>query len=216
MQEQGFSLTVDMRAGVATGGGIGSDSFSHIEEVRLGAYGGQVVGSDGDDTIVGGGGNSVLSGGAGNDRLTGGSGVNTLNGGSGNDTLVAGNQGDTLSGGSGNDLLTGGLGKDTLSGGSGNDTLNGGAGDDVMSGGSGSDSFVFAKGFGKDTITDFNPNGASHDVVVFDHVFGDFASAMNSASQVGADTVFTFDDHTTLTLQNVHLDSLTADDFRFV
>lgn len=210
------AVTVDMRAGTASGAGIDGDRFTGIEEVRLGAFGGQVVGSDGDDTIKGGGGTSILSGGAGNDRLVGGTGVNTLNGGSGDDTLIGGDQGDTLSGGSGADLITGGSGHDRISGGSGSDTLNGGAGDDILTGGSGADNFVFAAGFGKDTVTDFTAQGPGHDVITFDHVFADFASAMRSATQVGSDTVFTIDDHTTLTLQNTQLSSLTADDFRFV
>jgi Ca2+-binding RTX toxin-like protein len=51
--------------------------------------------------------------------------------------------------------LSGGAGADTLIGGAGADTLTGGLGDDRLTGGSGADVFVFAKGDGHDTITDF-------------------------------------------------------------
>ena len=210
------AVTVDFKAGTASGDGIGTDHFTGIEEVRLGAFGGQVTAGDGDDTLIGGAGNTALTGGAGNDTLIGGTSINTLSGGSGDDTLTAGAHGDQLAGGSGNDLMTGGVGDDSLSGGSGNDTIGGAAGDDLLTGGSGADNFVFAPNFGKDTISDFAAAGASHDLIVFDHAtFGDFAAAIEAAAQVGTDVVFTVDDHTSLTLANTQLSSLSADDFRF-
>lgn len=208
-------ISVDFRTGTASGDGIGIDRFSHIEQARLGAQGGQIDGGDGNETLFGGGGSSVLNGGAGDDRLIGGSAVNTLSGGSGNDTLIAGDKGDTLSGGSGDDRLNGGAGNDTISGGSGRDVITGGAGDDVLTGGSGQDNFVFGAGSGRDRITDFKASGADHDLISFDHVFADFAAAMASARQVGADVVFTIDDHTSLTLAQTQIGSLSADDFRF-
>ncbi len=62
-------------------------------------------------------------------------------------TLVANNNGDTLIGVGGHD---------TLIGGSGNDTIRAGTGITTMTGGGGSDTFVIAKGFTNDTITDFS------------------------------------------------------------
>jgi Ca2+-binding RTX toxin-like protein len=85
-----------------------------------------------------------VTGGTGNDVLTGDGGANVLDGGTGNDTLTGGAGGDTLLGGLGNDTLNGGVGNDRLDGGAGNDTLNGGL--------LGNDVFVFAPGFGNDTI----------------------------------------------------------------
>jgi VCBS repeat-containing protein len=83
-----------------------------------------------------------------NDTLTAKDGVNTtLNGKGGHDTLNGGTDNDTLLGGAGNDVLNGKAGADRLDGGAGDDSLTGGAGNDV---------FVFAKGYGKDVITDFN------------------------------------------------------------
>ena len=61
---------------------------------------------------------------------------------------------DTLAGAGGDDWLEGGLGNDTLYGGDGNDTLLGGPGDDTLDGGLDSDTYLFAPGFGRDTIYD--------------------------------------------------------------
>ncbi len=71
--------------------------------------------------------------------------------------LLAGDAGaNRLDGGAGNDILRGGGGADVLIGGVGNDTLFGGAGDDSLFGGLGNDIFGFdGRGFGLDTIMDF-------------------------------------------------------------
>ena len=60
---------------------------------------------------------------------------------------------DTLAGAGGDDRLDGGLGNDTLYG-DGNDTLLGGPGDDALDGGLDNDTYLFAPGFGRDTIYD--------------------------------------------------------------
>ncbi|MBT9098055.1 hypothetical protein KFZ76_10110 [Methylovulum psychrotolerans] len=67
--------------------------------------------------------NKTLIGTAGNDNLLGGNGYDSLSGNAGNDYLSGGAYADTLSGGDGNDTLVGGLGADTLTGGAGNDTF---------------------------------------------------------------------------------------------
>ena len=72
---------------------------------------------------------------------------------------MTGNSGnDTLSGGAGADTLRGEAGADTLNGGGDVDTLIGGAGNDTMNGNAGNDIFVFAPGFGNDTINAFDAN----------------------------------------------------------
>ncbi len=120
---------------------------------------------------------------------------------------------DSLSGGNGNDTMNGGAGNDSLSGGNGNDSLTGGAGDDVMAGGNGNDLFVFESGFGKDTINGFQ----TIDRIQFDNdLFADFSSVQAASQQVGADTVITLDADNTITLHNVQLTSLQANDFLFV
>ncbi len=59
---------------------------------------------------------------------------------------------DTLRGLAGDDTLYGGEGGDTLEGGVGDDTLDGGEGNDYLKGGEGTDNYIFAGGFGEDTI----------------------------------------------------------------
>ena len=70
-------ITVDLAAGTATGVEIDSDTLSGIENV---------VGGDGDDTIIGDSSANVLEGGLGDDTIAGGAG-DTLDGGDGTDTL---------------------------------------------------------------------------------------------------------------------------------
>lgn len=87
---------------------------------------------------------------------------------------IDGSGGDSyIEGGDGDDRLNGGwwdpYASDTVVGGGGNDKIAGGKGDqadDVLSGGWGADTFYFGsygddegiyQGFGRDTITDFNP-----------------------------------------------------------
>ena len=120
--------------------------------------------TDGNDILYAYSTGSSLKGGAGNDRIIGAQGNDTLygddgddriDGNGGDDTVYGGNGNDTLNGDAGNDVLNGGAGNDTLFGGDGNDTLEGGAGNDTLSGGNGSDTYIFNKGDGRDTISDY-------------------------------------------------------------
>ncbi len=229
------SVTVDFSAGKVSGEGIGSDSFTNIEKLLFGAGNDVVSGGNGDDSFDGGAGNDMLKGGAGNDALWGGAGDDALDGGSGDDvvngglgidTIKAGSGNDRIDAGQGNDVIDAGSGDDTILAGSGNDVVDagsgddrivGGAGDDALTGGSGHDVFVFAAGFGKDTIRDFKTTGSSADVLEFaTDVFANFDAATAAAHQQGSDVVFTVDADTSLTLKNVELASLQADDFHFV
>ena len=101
---------------------------------------------------------NTLNGGLGDDYLYGADGADTLNGGGDNDKLYGGN---------GNDVLNGDEGNDTLYGGDGNDILSGGAGNDDLDGGDGSDTYVFGKGFGRDTISDHDDSAESKDIIRF-------------------------------------------------
>lgn len=91
---------------------------------------------NGDDTIVGSGGNDMMHGYAGRDRINGNAGD------------------DVLRGGTGIDRLSGGSGEDEFDGASGNDTLTGGGGADTFFGGAGSD---------HDIVRDFDASGPNHD-----------------------------------------------------
>jgi Ca2+-binding RTX toxin-like protein len=153
------SITVDLLAGTASGGG-GNDTLSGIEEVN---------GSNFADSISGDGAANKLNGYDGNDTLNGGAGNDTLNGGAGNDTLLGGEGGDTLDGGSGNDSLSGGAGADILIGGAGNDTLDGGVLTDRIS-------------FGADANTVSYASSTAGVNVNFSTVSGDGSSGFGTAA----------------------------------
>jgi Ca2+-binding RTX toxin-like protein len=172
-----------------------------------------VNGGNGNDLLNGGAGDDDLSGGNGDDILTAGAGNDTLSGGNGNDILNGDAGNDSLSGGNGDDVMDGGAGNDDLSGGNGDDILIGGTGHDVMTGGNGSDLFVFEAGFGLDTVTDFH--GSDH-IQFHSDLFHDFQAVLAASQQVGGDTVITLDAANTITLHNVQLTSLQANDFLFV
>ncbi|MEM6744843.1 MAG: hypothetical protein AAF676_14075 [Pseudomonadota bacterium] len=85
----------------------------------------------------------------GRDRFTGDGGRDRYDGKGGNDVI---------SGKGGRDVLNGGNGKDRIDGGRGNDVIDGDRGNDRLKGGAGKDDFRFARGDGKDVITDFRLN----------------------------------------------------------
>src|SRR5262249_38758267 len=122
----------------------------------------------------------------------------------------------TIDGGAGNDIIIGSAGNDTLLGGAGDDTLSGGGGADSLTGGTGNDTFVVAPGSGTDVVTDFlaGPGLVDRVNLAAFHGIRNLSDALSFATQVGADTVFTFGTDT-LTLQNVTKSSLVADDFVF-
>ncbi|EJN08763.1 Ca2+-binding protein, RTX toxin [Bradyrhizobium sp. YR681] len=176
--------------------------MAQVEQVE------NITGTAFSDQIAGDAGNNVIVGGAGND---------VVDARSGNDTVLGGSGDDTLTGGMGNDVLDGGTGVDILVGGLDSDVLIGGAGNDVLTGGTGGDIFVVGVDDGSDTITDFTAgSGTDHDMVRFDRtMFADFASVIAAASQSGSDVVITLGNGDSLTLQNVDLAALTADNFEF-
>jgi Ca2+-binding RTX toxin-like protein len=93
-----------------------------------------VIGGDGNDSIIGTDGVNVLSGGAGNDHIEGLGGNDIINGGDGDDN----------EGGMGSPLgLIGGAGNDTINGDAGDDVIEGDAGADKMDGGDGNDTIVY-------------------------------------------------------------------------
>ena len=111
-------------------------SANYADIVELTKSGNTYLGTEANDSYSGTNNNDFTFGEGGNDNLRGGNGNDAISGGAGNDILY---------GDSGSDILIGGEGSDTLDGGTGNDTLKGGAGDDT---------YIFAKGYGNDTIID--------------------------------------------------------------
>ena len=119
------------------------------DDVIVGTGGADVIdGRGGDDVICGRGGADRIDGGPGDDLINAGWGSDVVRGGDGNDTILAGPGLDDVEGEGGNDLIRGGQGGDRLVGNGGNDTIYGGdrrdrlfgfAGDDQLFGGSGND-----------------------------------------------------------------------------
>lgn len=139
------------------------------------------------------------------DTLTGSDGVNHFRGNGGDDLIF---------GRGGHDLIDGGTGADTLDGGAGHDILIGGRGNDIMTGGAGSDTFRFAAGDGFDVITDFDTSADRLDLSGAG--FGSYAELMASAFEVDygsyREVIITYGNGDMLTLQNVSLSSLGAED----
>ena len=161
-----------------------------------------IEGTNGDDDIYIGKGDSVLFGRDGDD---------TLSGGIGDDKLYGGKDDDYIKGHSGDDRLRGGTGDDLLKGGSGNDILEGEDGNDTLEGNSGDDTFVFVGNWGDDTITDFDVAGNE----ILD--FSDIAAITSMSDLIidygATDTVIEFGDNSITLVATVA--TLQVDDFIF-
>lgn len=218
----------------------GNDQANNL---RGGDGGDLILGGFGNDTAVGGAGADDMGGGAGFDVVSyvGGGAVRValwnpafhtgdaagdniradievVEGSLFNDTLEGSAAANTLRGSNGNDRILGGGGADTLSGDLGNDTLDGGLGDDSLIGGGASDTFAYASGGGADVIADFLSGTSVIDVVrltSFGAAFDSFAEVIAAATQNGANVVIAFGAGQSLTLQNIALADLDADDFAF-
>ena len=99
---------------------------------------------------------TVIDGSFRRDTLLGTNGNDIMLGGLGADTLIGEAGNDVLNGSLGRDTLMGGAGDDDLNGGLGRDVLIGGLGDDHLAGGLGADRFVFdnATDTGADVVED--------------------------------------------------------------
>ena len=146
-------------------GGAGDDRFivegtdSSYDKFDGGAGNDRIEGGDGDDTIRihnfapedsvevidGGGGNNIITGGTASYDTLDFSATTLLN--------IA-----SIDGGSYNDTIIGSAGNDVIIGGSGIDTLSGGSGDDV---------YLFATGFGTDTIDNSSNDANQSDAIEF-------------------------------------------------
>ena len=115
-----------------------------------------IKGTNFDDHLYAGSGNTIMFGYAGNDWLWGGSGDDIICGGPGNDHISGGSGKDFVSGGDGNDWIIGDSGDDTLHGDGGNDKIAGATGNDLLVGGPGTD--VMDGGVGTDTGVDPDPD----------------------------------------------------------
>jgi Ca2+-binding RTX toxin-like protein len=109
----------------------------------------------------------------------------------------------------------GGSAADTIAGNTAANVLTGGAGDDALTGGSGDDRFVFASGFGADTISDFTAGSGSDDTLDFtSYGYTTYSEVLSNISiaDVGGNAVLTIGSDS-LTLTGVTSSSLNVDDF---
>lgn len=193
-----------------------------------------ISGGSGNDTLNGMGGADTMEGGAGNDVYV----VDDANdvvieqAGNGSDqiqtALASWTLGDFIENlrytGSGNFTGTGNSTSNTLWGGSGNDILSagasadrlvGGAGNDWMDGGSGNDTFVFAGGFGHDTIEGFDANAVNGqdklDIAALGINAGNFGASVNIAA-AGSDTLITIGSNS-ITLLGIAAGEVNVSDF---
>jgi Ca2+-binding RTX toxin-like protein len=182
---------------VTTGGTIGIDTGSSIEEVH-GNAGNDIIAAEYSSTSI------------------------VAFGGDGNDTLAMGSGSDTLDGGNGDDVLFGGLGSDVLLGGEGGDYLNGGAGDDylyggngiaTLIGGSGSDQFAFKAGDqGTSEIQDFTLGNDKINLTGMGLTYNDLVIAdYGSQVMIGLGAAFTY----IVVVWNQTAASFTEDQFLF-
>jgi Ca2+-binding RTX toxin-like protein len=204
-----------------------------------------LVGGDGDDWLDGGEGIDLMSGGAGNDTYVvddpldsiteeAGQGIdavmstaasytlgaeveNLVFTGTGSFTGTGNGLANVMYGGAESDTLVGLGGVDSLLGQGGNDTLVGGDGDDWLTGGDGNDIFVFATGFGRDRIMDFDANPADGqdllDVSGLGITAASFAGSV-TIQDIGAYTLLNFAGGNSIQLVGVDdATSITASDF---
>ena len=129
-----------------------------------------IFGLGGHDKIWGGDGDDIVSGGNGHDRIWGGEGGDILAGDEGHDRISGGNGNDRLFGGEGHDRLYGGGDDDVLVGGDGNDRLSGGDGNDILAGGAGNDRVYGWRG--NDTLIDSGGNDRLYGGHGDDFIFG--------------------------------------------
>jgi Ca2+-binding RTX toxin-like protein len=148
----------------------------------------------------------VIAGGAGDDilaavQIPAESMKLTLEGGEGDDALTGSAAGDEILGGVGNDTLIGGDGGDVLNGGDGEDLLIGGAGDDIFLNG--------------EIIADFVAGAGTEDRVDLRTIAGadDFGWVLDHAEDVEGSVVIDLGNGDEITLANVTVASLHADDF---
>ena len=104
----------------------------------------------------------------------------------------------------------------TIRGGANNVTLIGPSGNQTLTGGGQSDVFAFTAGTGNDVITDFRAgSGGGFDVIDLNGALSvpNFATLLTHIQQVGANAVISLNNGGTITLDNVQVSSLKANNF---
>ncbi|MBN8534554.1 MAG: cadherin-like domain-containing protein [Rhizobiales bacterium] len=205
----GINVNLGLASGQVINDGFGNtDTLVNVQEISGSNHADTIIGSSGNDRFILNGGNDTVDGGAGFDRvrydrpgfadlnvdLTTGVATGTWNGAQFTHTLAS---------------------IEHIRGTSGNDTIRGSVASERFEGRGGNDLFVFNGG--NDVISDFSAGpglGDRIDLTDFPDV-RNLANVMAIASQQGTDTVLSFSGGHSLTLSNIAMGSLTADDFIF-
>ena len=134
-----------------------------------------------------------------------------------NDSLRGDAGANFLYGLNGADFIFGRGGDDVLIGGDGDDILFGNQGDDAIYGGAGNDLIMFDAGDGRDVLFDFVAGVGVGDAIQLGASLGvsSFAQLQSHMTQVGDDTLISFDATTSLTIVGVKPGALAANDFIF-
>ena len=222
------------------------NGFNTADTMDGGAGNDTLNGAAGNDLLYGGDGNDVLNGGTGNDTMRGGLGNDTYvidslgdvvleNPNEGIDTIessisiasalnanienlrLTGNGNLTGIGNSANNLITGNQGANYLVGNAGNDTLSGEGGNDTLEGGTGNDVYRFARGWGADTVQNYESASNGFDTIEF---AADIQPGDIRASRSGSNLVLSLNgsaDRITVTnyFQNDGATSFAVDEIRF-
>ncbi len=200
------------------GGGTDLSVYDRADVLDGGAGDDRLYGGWDDDTLIGGDGRDSLFGEFGDDNLSGGADDDSLDGGFGDDVLSGGDGDDRLDGGFGDDTLFGEAGVDRLIGGVGDDTLDGGDGDDTLTGNNGNDVFLFRRGTGADTVTDFTALSAgaayADRIDLSDHGYSGFAD-LTIGDDPNGNAVLDLGGGDRVTFTGVATDDLGAADFSF-
>ncbi|HEV8605386.1 MAG TPA: beta-propeller domain-containing protein [Tepidisphaeraceae bacterium] len=148
----GSVLIADLES-VEIYGGAGDDKISFNvpnQDLWVDVYGGDgndtIIGGGGDDGLSGEGGDDSVAGGGGDDYLWGDEGSDTIDGGKGDDEIYADDGNDKIDGGGGDDTIYAGDGDDDISGEEGDDDIWGGWGDDDIEGDGGEDGIYGGRG----------------------------------------------------------------------
>lgn len=112
---------------------------------------------------------ATLRGTEGPDQINGTASDETIYGLGGDDVVRGEGGNDTIDGGAGNDRVFGGAGDDRVDGGDGDDRVDGGLGNDWIRGGAGSDIFIFAPGYGQDSVNWLDRGYDKVDLAAFGH-----------------------------------------------
>lgn len=109
--------------------------------------------------------------------------------------IFGGGGNDTLGGGAGDDILYGENDDDSINGAGGNDILSGGGGNDYIRGGNGADIYIFQKGYGQDTINNWDNDTISNDLPDALLMKGIFSSEVSVARVFGDSLLISLKDN---------------------